>query len=54
MVEALAAQLHVAPAELVRYRKRVSTYYEQQTGIPAYPGYVTFEATQVFRLTRWP
>ena len=53
VVETLAAQLHVAPIELVDYGKRISTEYEHQTGVVAYLGYAPFEAAQAFRLTRW-
>ncbi|SDY93918.1 Tn3 family transposase [Hymenobacter psychrophilus] len=53
VVEALAAQLHVAPAEWAAYGKRVSTWYEHQPGVVAYLGYAPFEAAQAFRLTRW-
>ena len=53
VVETLAAQLHVAPAEWAAYGKRVSTWYEHQPGVVAYLGYASFEAAQAFRLTRW-
>ena len=53
VVDTLAAQLHTTPTELVGYRKRVSTWYEQQPGILVHLGYTPFEAAQAFRLTRW-
>ena len=53
VVETLAAPLHVAPTELASYGKRISTWYEHQTGVVAYLGYLPFETAQAFRLTRW-
>ena len=52
VVETLAAQLHVTPAELGASDKRISTWHEHQTGVVAYLGYAPFEAAQAFRLTR--
>lgn len=53
VVETLAAQLQVAPAEWAAYGKRLSTWYEHQPAVVAYLGYLPYEATQAFRLTRW-
>lgn len=52
VVEMLAAQLHVTPAELGASDKRISTWHGHQTGVVAYLGYAPFGAAQAFRLTR--
>ncbi|WP_206680757.1 DUF4158 domain-containing protein [Hymenobacter polaris] len=53
VVQTLATQLSVDPAELAGYRKRPNTWHEHQPRILAYLGYQPYDARQSFRLTRW-
>ncbi|MDQ2769319.1 MAG: Tn3 family transposase [Bacteroidota bacterium] len=53
VVEVLATQLGVDPAELASYRKRPNTWHEHQPRILAHLGYQPYDARQSFRLTRW-
>lgn len=53
VVQMLAEQLHLAATGLEGYRKRPSTWYEQQASILAQLDYRPFEGREVFRLTRW-
>ncbi|WP_223654134.1 Tn3 family transposase [Hymenobacter psoromatis] len=53
VVEVLAIQLGVDPAELAGYRKRPNTWHEHQPLILAHLGYQPYDVRQSFRLTRW-
>jgi hypothetical protein len=53
VVQTLATQLGVDPAELAGYRRRPNTWHEHQPRILAYLGYQPYDAQQSFRLTRW-
>lgn len=53
VVQTLATQLGVDPAEIAGYRKRPNTWHEHQPRILAYLGYQPYDARQSFRLTRW-
>jgi len=53
VVEVLATQLGVDPAELAGYRKRPNTWHEHQPRILAHLGYQPCDVRQSFRLTRW-